>query len=69
MGWRKKETGEELEVPAPAAQPQPKPQEPERLWNVGVVATETAPVIVNSKTGQQFDLYSAIALLLERTED
>jgi len=63
LAWKTKKS-EQAEIKIVTPQPLPMKEEPQRLWKVGVIATETAPVIVNSETGQQLDLYSAIALLV-----
>ena len=42
--------------------------ESDEFWTVQQVPTETVPVI-RSKDGKNYDLYSAIAELLNRTEE
>jgi hypothetical protein len=48
---------------------QPIPQQVQNTeWIVQQIATATEPVIYNPQTGEQLDLYSAIAEILNRTE-
>jgi hypothetical protein len=37
-------------------------------WEVGDVVTDTSKVIVNTQTGEHYDLYSAVVEILNRTE-
>jgi hypothetical protein len=53
--------------PQPKSQPVPKKVNKPK-WEVGDVVTDTAKVIVNKETGKQYDLYSAVVEILNRTE-
>lgn len=44
------------------------PQE-DTIWSVEEIPTATTPVIYNSKTKEELNLYQAIAEILNRTED
>lgn len=57
---------EEVEEVVP--QPKTKTIPSKKIWSIQEVATQTAQVIVNSKTNQSYDLASAIVELLNRTE-
>lgn len=48
--------------------PKKETKEPKELWSVADVVTDTRQVIVNNKTGEQYDLYSAVVEILNRTE-
>lgn len=48
--------------------PKKEVKEPKELWSVADVVTDTRQVIVNNKTGEQYDLYSAVVEILNRTE-
>ncbi len=43
-------------------------EEDKSIWKVQNVATETQPVIYDSKNKKAYDLHSALAELLNRTE-
>jgi hypothetical protein len=38
-----------------------KKEEKELIWQVGEVATQTTPIIINKITGEQLDIYLALA--------
>ena len=67
----------EDELPVPSPQPKPKMNQPSPsvqktqpspVWEVQDVSTETQPFIYNSKSKKYYNLISAIAELLNRTE-
>jgi hypothetical protein len=45
------------------------PIQQKKVWELTEVPTQTAIALVNNKTGKVLDLYSAVAELLNRTED
>ena len=65
----KKKAAAKVEEPEPVPQPEDlEVYEPENVWKVDQVPTETMPVI-RSKEGKTYDIYSALAELLNRTEE
>jgi len=46
-----------------------KKEENKPTWIVGEVATQTQPILVNTETEENFDLYNAVAILLNKVEE
>ena len=51
------------------AQEQPQLPQAEQNWSVRQVTVQSVPVLFNSKTNQQIDLYEAIAYILNRINE
>lgn len=61
------EIEDEVEEEQLKTQPK-KPQSNKPVWAIADVVTDSRQVIVNNETGEQYDLYSAVVEILNRTE-
>lgn len=61
------EDEDEVEEEQLKTQPK-KPQSNKPVWAIADVVTDSRQVIVNNETGEQYDLYSAVVEILNRTE-
>jgi len=46
-----------------------KKEEKKNIWEVGEVPTQTQPVIYNTKDEKQYDIYQALAKILNDIEE
>lgn len=68
MPFKKKKVVEKVEEPVATAQPDPVPEETGK-WTVKEVATQTQPMLVNESTGEQLEVYQALAKILNAIEE
>lgn len=52
-----------------AKEEEKKQKEPQALFVVGEIPTETKPVIANTQTNEQYDIYLAIAKIMNDVEE